>query len=143
MGENVKRLALIDAEKFNSLMKLLQNNTARQKLLDDTTRTPEEAGLIESHNTVLKNKSSLAGTDVINYLKKKDNYRESLNLDASEGDPNSTAAQPAAGGSGQPAQMAYKFETMRIHLFSHDIQKLCEETLSSRNLNKLHNPSHV
>ena len=73
MGENVKRLTLIDAEKFNTLMELLQTNTARQKLLNDATRTPEEAGLIESHNTALqsvKNKSTLAGTD-INYLKKK------------------------------------------------------------------------
>ena len=69
MGENVKRLTLIDAEKFNTLMELLQNNTARQKILDDATRTPEEAGLVESHKTVMdsvKNKS-----DIINYLKKK------------------------------------------------------------------------
>jgi hypothetical protein len=80
-GENVKRLTLIDAEKFNSLMELLQTNTARQKILNDATRTPEAAGLIESHGAAInsvKNKSTLAGTDIINYLRKKDNYQKSL-----------------------------------------------------------------
>jgi hypothetical protein len=32
MSDNVRRLALIDAEKFNSLIDLLETNTARQKM---------------------------------------------------------------------------------------------------------------
>jgi hypothetical protein len=81
MGETVKRLALIDAEKFNSLIDLLQTSSSRQKLLDTTTRTPEEAGLIESHGEAVKsvkNKSSLASRDIINFLNKQDNYKKSL-----------------------------------------------------------------
>ena len=107
MGENVKRLALIDAEKFNLLMELLQTNTARQKILDDATRRPEEAGLIESHGAAInsvKNKSPLAGTDIINYLRKKDNYQKSLatggNNDDDEGPvdpPPVQAGEPKTG----------------------------------------------
>jgi hypothetical protein len=81
-------------------MEFLQNNTARQKILDDTTRTPEEAGLIESHNNAVKsvkNNSSLAGADIINYLNKKDSYRKSLIVDDGGTQPTSqpTATQPA------------------------------------------------
>ena len=78
MGDEVKRLALIDAGKFNALMEMFTENNNRQKLLSDAKRSAEEAGLIESRATVLKsvkNKSSTAGNDVINYLKKPDNYR--------------------------------------------------------------------
>ena len=64
MGDEVKRLALIDAGKFNALMEMFTENNNRQKLLSDAKRSAEEAGLIESRATVLKsvkNKSSTAG----------------------------------------------------------------------------------
>jgi hypothetical protein len=54
-------------------MELLQGNTSRQKIVDDAVRSSEEAGLIESHKNMLKsvgNKSSLGGTDIINFLRK-------------------------------------------------------------------------
>jgi hypothetical protein len=97
MGDNVRRLALIDAEKFNSLIDLLETNTARQKILDDATRTPEAAGLIESHATAInsvKNKSTLAGTDIINYLRKKDNYQKSVAPPTDEGDTGAVDPPP-------------------------------------------------
>jgi hypothetical protein len=64
MGNHVKRLTLIDAEKFNSLMELL-----------------EEAELVHSYKDMMssvENKSSLAGTDIVNYLNKKRKFKDSL-----------------------------------------------------------------
>ena len=97
MGDNVRRLALIDAEKFNSLIDLLETNTARQKILDNATRTPEAAGLIESHATAInsiKNKSTLTSTDIINYLRKKDNYQKSVASPTDEGDTGAVDPPP-------------------------------------------------
>jgi hypothetical protein len=64
MGNHVKRLTLIDAEKFNSLMELL-----------------EEAELVHSYKDMMssvENKSSLARTDIVNYLNKKRKFKDSL-----------------------------------------------------------------
>ena len=98
MGGNVKRLALIDAERFNNLMELLQSNAKRQKIVDDATHTPEESGLVESHNNMIssvKNKSSLAGTNIINFLNKKGNFQKSLQVEKDEGTAEG-ATNPAA-----------------------------------------------
>ncbi|CAB3997573.1 Hypothetical predicted protein [Paramuricea clavata] len=108
-----------------------QHEYEGQKLLDDTTRTPEEAGLIESHNTVLqsvKHKSSLAGTDIINYLRKGDNYRKSLGLN-----PDESSVDPAdAGGSGQtpvpkPGTIASSVSQINKHFKSKGIKSTPEE----------------
>ena len=95
MGETVKRLTLIDAEKFNLLIDLLRDNLLHQKLLDTTTRTPEETGLIEAHGEAVKsvkNKSSLAGRNIINFLNKQDNYKKSLVPDVDNDDDGAPAA---------------------------------------------------
>ena len=109
MGETVKRLPLIDAEKFNSLIDLLQTSSSRQKLLDTTTRTPEEAGLIESHGEAVKsvkNKSSLASRDIINFLNKQDNYKKSLlpTVNDDDGDGNGGNAAPRPAGTPVPVK---------------------------------------
>ncbi|CAB3995258.1 Hypothetical predicted protein [Paramuricea clavata] len=78
MGDNVRRLTLIDAEKYNSLMRLLEQATKRQKMLDDSKQTQAEAELVDSHADMLnsvKNKSSLGGSDIVNYMRKKDKYQ--------------------------------------------------------------------
>ncbi|CAB4016009.1 Hypothetical predicted protein [Paramuricea clavata] len=114
MGDEVKRLALIDAGKFNTLMEMLTENRNRQKLLNNAKRSAEDAGLIESCATVLKsvkNKSSTAGNDVINFLKKTDNYRQSVGLDNEDDNNNNEkpivtpAPPPATAG---PAGANYK-----------------------------------
>ncbi|CAB4006574.1 Hypothetical predicted protein [Paramuricea clavata] len=77
----------------------LQTNTARQKIFDDATRTPEAAGLIESHATAVnsvKSKSTLAGRDIINYLRKKDNYQKSLATPTDDDAVDPPPAQPQA-----------------------------------------------
>jgi hypothetical protein len=98
MGENVRRLALIDAEKFNNLIDLLQGNTARQKIVDDAVRSSEEAGLIESHKTMQKSvnyKSSLVGNDIIIFLRKRDNYKTSVEKQNNDDQQQPAGQQPA------------------------------------------------
>ena len=77
MGENVKCLTVIDAEWYNSLMSLLEQTTKRQKLLSDVKQTATETKLVNSYADMhksVKNKSSLAEADIVNYLRKKDKY---------------------------------------------------------------------
>ena len=116
MGDEVKRLALIDAGKFNALMEMFTENNNRQKLLSDAKRSAEEAGLIESRSTVLKsvkNKSSTAGNDVINYLKKTDNYRRSVGLDNEPDDePDATAPPAPPAATAGPSGANYKAGTV-------------------------------
>ncbi|CAB3988047.1 Hypothetical predicted protein [Paramuricea clavata] len=77
MGKNVKRLAVIYAELYNSLMTLLEQTSKRQKLLSDVKQTATETELVNSYADMhksVKNKSSLADTDIVNFLRKKDKY---------------------------------------------------------------------
>jgi hypothetical protein len=68
---------MIDNEKYNTLMALLQETTQRQKILDDSTRTPAAAELVESQAEMMKSvkaNSSAAPANIVNYMKKKDRY---------------------------------------------------------------------
>jgi hypothetical protein len=58
-------------------MALLQETTQRQKILNDSTRTPAAAELVESQAEMVKSvkaNSSLASANIVNYMKKKDRY---------------------------------------------------------------------
>ena len=63
MGDHVKRLTLIDVEKFNNLMELLEHTAKHQKIVDDAKQSREEAELEHSYKDMMssvQNKSSLA-----------------------------------------------------------------------------------
>jgi hypothetical protein len=81
MGENVKRLALIDTESYNAMMKSLDQLVSDKKILDNAKQTAAEGELIEGHANMMSSvtrKPSQATDDIINYNKKKNNYRNEL-----------------------------------------------------------------
>jgi enoyl reductase-like protein len=81
MGENVKRLALIDTERYNAMMKSLDQLVSDKKILDNAKQTAAEGELIEGHANMMSSvarKPSHATDDIINYNKKKNNYRNEL-----------------------------------------------------------------
>jgi hypothetical protein len=81
MGENVKRLALIDTESYNAMMKSLDQLVSDKKILDNAKQTAAEGELIEGHANMMSSvarKPSQATDDIINYNKKKNNYRKEL-----------------------------------------------------------------
>ncbi|CAB3987890.1 Hypothetical predicted protein [Paramuricea clavata] len=74
-----------------------------------TTRTPEEAGLIEAHGEAVKSvktKSSVAGRDIINFLNKKDNYKKSIVPDVDNDDGAQGAAPPPTAANPTPVKPA-------------------------------------
>ncbi|CAB4040041.1 Hypothetical predicted protein, partial [Paramuricea clavata] len=131
-GQEVKRLALIDANKFNSLMDMLTKNNARDEILNNAKRSSEEAGLIESRQEVKKSvrdKSSTAGNDIINYLRKTDSYRKSIGLDQAVDDdtvaPKNNPVPVTAGASGaghKPGTVAASAAKIEQHFQKHNVK---------------------
>ncbi|CAB3983356.1 Hypothetical predicted protein [Paramuricea clavata] len=85
----------------------LAKNNARDELLNNAKRSAKEAGLIESRQEVkksVKNNSPTAGNDIINFLRKTENYRTSVGLNQiEEGEDVAEGSKPApvtAGASG-------------------------------------------
>ncbi|CAB3991455.1 Hypothetical predicted protein [Paramuricea clavata] len=116
MGDNVRRLTLIDAEKHNNLMLLLQDLTNRQKILDDSKRTPAEAELVDSHGemvTSVKNKSSLGPANIVNYMRKKDKYLGELAKNAERQLPPPPPPPPAS--TSTYGSIAYHEEKLKEH----------------------------
>ncbi|CAB3982217.1 Hypothetical predicted protein [Paramuricea clavata] len=135
MGEEVKRLALIDANKFNNLMDMLTKNNARDELLNNAKRSSEEAGLIESRQEVkksVKNNSSTAGNDIINFLRKTESYRKSVGLDQIVDDDDdvsggNTPVPVTAGASGaghKPGTVAASAAKIEEHLRKHNVKPI-------------------
>lgn len=77
--QKVKKLQLVDGEKFNALLNILHKEKSEDKILQDATNTPKRVGMIEAHDkmkqSVAKN-SPLAGLNKIQYLKKRQNYKD-------------------------------------------------------------------
>jgi hypothetical protein len=53
MGDDVKRLALIDTERYNALMKSLDQLVSDKKILDNAKQTAAEGELIEGHANMM------------------------------------------------------------------------------------------
>jgi hypothetical protein len=116
MGDAVKRLALIDTERYNAMMKSLDQLVSDKKILDNAKQTAAEGELIEGHANMLGSvarKPSHATDDIINYNKKKNNYRkEQKELAAT---PVAQAAA-AAGPSPKPGSLASSENLIRAFL---------------------------
>jgi hypothetical protein len=118
MGENVKRLTMIDAEKYNSLITMLQEATQRQKILEDSTRTPAAAELVESQAEMVrsvKGKSTLASANIVNYMKKKAKYLDEVGQQRVDGEPPPAAAAAAAGAAVGVGTVAYHTQKITNH----------------------------
>jgi hypothetical protein len=77
--EPVRSLELVDSERFNRLLTVLQKTLERKDIVEQATASPAEQDYVQSYHDVtksVKKKSPLAGLDVINYLKKKTNSKE-------------------------------------------------------------------
>lgn len=101
MGDHLRRLTLIDAEKFNSLMELLEHSAKRQKIVDEAKQPREEAELVDSYKHMIssvQNKSSLAGTNIVNCMRKKAKIQDSMK----------TAAPPAVAAAANPPALNIK-----------------------------------
>ena len=108
MGDQVKRLRLVDNERFNKLLSTLEQVAKRKKIVDIAKTSREEAEFVDSYNDMLKsvkNKSGQAGTDIVNFMRKKDKFKGALAAAAAPTPPPAAQAEDEAGPSGkQPAQ---------------------------------------
>ncbi|CAB3978027.1 Hypothetical predicted protein [Paramuricea clavata] len=98
MGDDVKRLMLIDTEKYNTMIKNLDRLVANRQILDEAKQTTAEGELIEGHANMtasVAKKQPHATDDIINYSKKRHNYRKELAEKAAATAP---AAATAGGG---------------------------------------------
>ena len=96
-----RRLTLIDAKKFNSLMELLEHSAKRQKIVDEAKQPCEEAELVDSYKDMIssvQNKSSLAGTNIVNDMRKKAKFQDSMRA----------AAPPAVAAAANPPTLNIK-----------------------------------
>ncbi|CAB3978620.1 ADP-dependent glucokinase [Paramuricea clavata] len=96
-----------DCPKKDIKFMFVENMRIHDELLNNAKRSAEEAGLIESRQEVkksVKNNTSTAGNDIINFLRKTESYRKSAGLDQTEEDkgvaPGNAAAPVTAGVSG-------------------------------------------
>jgi hypothetical protein len=108
MGENVKKLTMLDSEKYNAMVALLHQVTNQQKILEDTNRTSAETELLASQADMIKsvqNKPSAAGADIVNYLKKKRKYKDEKNILAA--DPNAAPQGAGVGGPSRSGTVAF------------------------------------
>ncbi|CAB3996213.1 Hypothetical predicted protein [Paramuricea clavata] len=117
MGDDVKRLMLIDAEKYNTMMKTLKKLVEDKKILGEAKQTAAEGELIESHAnmvTSIQRKSPYATNDIINYSKKKQTYLKEQKEAAAPPPP----PQPAAGSgpAHKPGSLASSESLIRAHL---------------------------
>jgi hypothetical protein len=114
MGDDVKRLALIDTERYNALMKSLDQLVSDKKILDNAKQTAAEGELIEGHANMMASvvrKPSHATDDIINYNKNKNNYRkEQKELAATP------VAQEAAAAGPKPGSLASSENLIRAFL---------------------------
>ena len=79
--EPVRSLELVDSERFNRLLTVLQKTLERKDIVEQATASPAEQDYVRSYHDVtnsVKKKSPLAGLDIINYLNKKDKFKGSL-----------------------------------------------------------------
>ena len=79
--EPVRPLQLVDSERFNRLIDTLQQTLGRKEIVEQATASPQEQAYVRSYYDAIKsvkNKSPLAGMDVINLLNKKDRFKGSL-----------------------------------------------------------------
>ncbi|CAB3977397.1 Hypothetical predicted protein [Paramuricea clavata] len=107
MGDDVKRLALIDANKYNTMMQTIEKLVSDKKILGDAKQTAAEGELIEGHATMVdsvKRNAPYATDDIINYVKKRKNYLKekkepaaAADDDGDEGDnPRRSALKPGS-----------------------------------------------
>ncbi|CAB3981402.1 Hypothetical predicted protein [Paramuricea clavata] len=113
MGEDVKRLMLIDTEKYNAMIKNIDRLVANKGILDEAKQTAVEGELIEGYANMMASvaKKQPNATDDINYSKKRKNYRKELQETAA------AAGQPAAGGPApKPGSLASSEKLIRSFL---------------------------
>ena len=102
--EPVRSLELVDSERFNRLITVLQKTLERKDIVEQATASPAEQDYVQSYHDVtksVKKKSPLAGLD-INYLNKKDKFKGSLAAKAHIPQPPDGA--PNLGDAGSPAK---------------------------------------
>ena len=103
--EPVRSLELVDSERFNRLITVLQKTLERKDIVEQATASPAEQDYVQSYHDVtksVKKKSPLAGLDVINYLKKKDKFKGSLAATAHLPQPPPDGAPGRGEGGGSP-----------------------------------------
>ncbi|CAB4004474.1 Hypothetical predicted protein, partial [Paramuricea clavata] len=112
---------------------MLTKNNARDEVLNNAKRSSEEAGLIESRQEAkksVKNNSSTAGNDIINFLRKTDSYRKSVGLDQVVDDDEDVAAAnnpapvtaSASGAGHKPGTVAASAAKIEEHLRKHNVK---------------------
>ena len=103
--EPVRSLELVDSERFNRLITVLQKTLERKDIVEQATASPAEQDYVQSYHDVtksVKKKSPLAGLDIINYLNKKDKFKGSLAAKAHI--PQPPDGPPNLGDAGSPAK---------------------------------------
>ncbi|CAB3980639.1 Hypothetical predicted protein [Paramuricea clavata] len=130
----VENMRIHDANKLNTLMDMLAKNNSRQELLSDAKRSAEEAGLIESRQEVqksVKNNALTAGNDIINFLRKTENYRKSVGLNQTEEDegvPDGNKPVPAtvgpSGAGHKPGTVASSTEKIEEHFRKNGVKPI-------------------
>ena len=76
MGDDVKKLTLMDTEKYNKMMTQIEQLVSKRKIIEDAKRTQTEAELIDSHDDMInavKRAPATAMSGIVNYTKKKEN----------------------------------------------------------------------
>ena len=103
--EPVRSLELVDSERFNRLITVLQKTLERKDIVEQATASPAQQDYVQSYHDVtksVKKKSPLAGLDIINYLNKKDKFKGSLAATAHLPQPPSDGAPGRGVGAGSP-----------------------------------------
>jgi hypothetical protein len=80
MSDTVRELTLVDSERFNKLISTLQQSLERKNIVEQATSSAREQDYVQSYHDVtksVKNKSALAGMDIVNFLNKKDKLQNS------------------------------------------------------------------
>ena len=81
MSDTVRELTLVDSERFNKLISTLQQSLERKNIVEQATSSAREQDYVQSYHDVtqsVKNKSALAGMDIVNFMNKKDKLQNSL-----------------------------------------------------------------
>ncbi|CAB4030436.1 Hypothetical predicted protein [Paramuricea clavata] len=103
MGDDVKRLMLIDGERHNTMLQTLEKLVGDKKILNEAKQTAAEGELLEGHATMMDSvarKPAHATDDIIQFTKKKKNYlKEQKALSAA-----TPAPPPAEDGDGDATQ---------------------------------------
>ncbi len=78
MDEQVKRLQLADMSQFTKLISWLQKKESDDKVVRDVEMPAEKMELLDSHEQMkksVKNKGFLAGNDITQFMRKKENIK--------------------------------------------------------------------